>query len=137
MQQETVRLSLQTWHSSAVNNHLATREDLYLRNNVNRAGPIEPCIRVLVDRAIEGRDIKFEWISVPQVPECASGRRWWVDIDVEIKLAVRGAVRRHVEKDFGICLVEYQRTEIFGRGDMNYYNLLDVTLVFSSCRGVW
>jgi hypothetical protein len=115
MQQETVWLSLQTWHPSAMNNHLATREDLDLCNYVNRVGPIEPCICVLIDRAIKGRDVEFKWIGIPQVPERAPGHCLWADIDIKVKLAVRCAIGRNVEKDFGICLVEYQWTEIFKR----------------------
>jgi len=106
IQQEAVRLSLQAWHSAAVNNHLPTREDLDLRNDVNSVGPIEPRIRVLVDRTIERRDVEFEWVGVPHVPGRALRMgSASVNVDVEVELAPGGAVGGDVEEYFGVRLV--------------------------------
>jgi hypothetical protein len=107
IQQEAVGLSLQARYSATVNNHLSTREYINLCNDVNSVWPIEPRISVLVDGAIEGRDIELEWVGVPHVPGRALRMgSAGANVDVEVELAPGGAVGGDVEEDFGVRLVE-------------------------------
>lgn len=94
-----------------MNNHLSTREDLKLRNNVDGVGSIEPCISSLVDRAVEGRDVEFKWIGVPQMPGSAFRLALWVDVDVEVELAPGSTIRGYVEEDLGVSLVRRECTQ--------------------------